>query len=320
MAPAKRDTLGGILLIAAVGVVWGTIPLVLRQSDGATLIKVFYRVVTAAMVLGVYMAASGRLSELTSLPRRKLWQLAGQGAILTLNWVLFLSALDLTNVATAELLGYTGPVFVAALAPFVSKERFDARIVPPLLLALGGIVVILAPAGLKVSTPREILGAVLAFSSAITYAILLLRSKKILRGVSSVALMIVEYSVASLLLAPVAVWLYAQGQGPTGAVSYGALVTLGVVHTAGTGIFFLSGLRRVRADHAAIIMYAEPVSAVLFAAALLGEPLTWFTVVGGLAVVCGGVLVARMEPSFGPESASVTENENAGDGSDAPLT
>ena len=103
--------------------------------------------------------------------------------------------------------------------------------------------------------------------------------------------------------------MYARGQGPTGAVSYAALVTLGVVHTAGTGIFFLSGLRRVRADHAAIIMYAEPVSAVLFAAALLGEPLTAFTVAGGLMVVGGGVLVARLEPTFGPETSAAPEEQ-----------
>jgi drug/metabolite transporter (DMT)-like permease len=301
-ATARRDTLGGLLRIAGAAVVWGTIPLVLRAADGASLVKVFYRVFFAGIVLVTYMAVSGRLREVTGLPRRKLGQLAVQGAILTVNWALFLSALDMTNVATAELLGYTGPVFVAALAPFVTRERFDRRIIAPLLLALGGIAVILAPAGLRVSSSRELLGAGLAFASALTYATLLLRSKKILKGVSGSALMVVEYTVASTLLLPIVVWLYAHGQGPTGTGSYLALATLGVVHTAITGIFFLGGLRRVRTDHAAIMTYGEPVSAVLFASAFLGERLTAFTVIGGLMVVAGGVLVARLEPSFGPEA------------------
>jgi drug/metabolite transporter (DMT)-like permease len=52
-------------------------------------------------------------------------------------------------------------------------------------------------------------------------------------------------------------------------------------------------------------MYAEPVSAVIFAAAFLGEPLTIRTVLGGLAVVLGGVLVARMEPLPGIEAPDV---------------
>jgi drug/metabolite transporter (DMT)-like permease len=79
------------------------------------------------------------------------------------------------------------------------------------------------------------------------------------------------------------------------------------VHTALAGLLFLGGLRRVRTDHAAVITYAEPVSAVLFASVFLGEGLTAFTVVGGLMVVAGGVLVAQLEPTFGPEAPAADD-------------
>lgn len=305
-ASDRRRALTGLALIGAAGIIWGTIPLVLRAADGASLIKVFYRVFFAGIVLGGWMAATGGLAEVRRLPRRKLLQLAGQGAILTVNWVLFLTALDLAQVATAELLGYMGPVFVAMLAPLVTGERFDRRIVLPLALALGGIVVILVPKGIAVGGGREALGAGLAFASAITYAVLLLRSKRILHGVSGQALMLVEYTVATMLLLPFVVWLYLTGQGPTGAVSYGALAVLGVVQTAFAGMLFLTGLRRVRTDHAAVLTYAEPASAVIFAAAFLGEPLTATTVAGGLMVVAGGAFVARIDADdvgHGPEAA-----------------
>jgi drug/metabolite transporter (DMT)-like permease len=249
-----------------------------------------------------------------ALPRRKLLQVAFQGVILTVNRVLFLTALDMTNVATAELLGYTGPVFVAALAPMVTGERFDARVLVPLGLALGGIVVILVPQGLRVSSPQEMLGAGLAFASALTYATLLLRSKKILRGISGPSLMLVEYSVASLLLFPFVVWSYAHGRGPTAPGAYVALLTLGLVHTALTGVIFLSGLRRVRTDSAAILTYAEPVSAVVFASIFLGEALTMWTIVGGALVVAGGLIVTRIEPKGSVEAipleAAGTEPES----------
>lgn len=313
-ATTRKDTVSGLLSIGAVAIVWGTIPLLLRAADGASVVKVFYRVLFGGLVLIAYMAASGRLREITSLPKRKLLQLAGQGILLTLNWLCFFSALDLTNVATVELLGYTGPVFVAALAPFISRERFDPRIVVPLLLALGGIVVILAPSGIRVSSSREMLGAALAFASALLYATTLLRAKKILRGVTGSALMVVEYTVATLMLLPFVVWLYANGQGLHGGGSYAALATLGVVHTAGTGLVFLSALRRVRTDHAAVLTYAEPVSAVLFAAAFLGEALQTWTIVGGLMVVAGGALVTRLQPSFGPETAGAENAESDGPG------
>lgn len=285
------------------GIIWGTIPLVLRAADGASVVKVFYRVLFAAMAILIWMAATRTLTDVTGLSRRKLAQVAAQGVLLTLNWVLFLSALDRTSVATAELLGYTGPVFVAVFAPFVTGERFDRRIIVPLALSLGGIVVILAPQGIRVAGPGELLGAGLAFCSALTYATLLLRSKKILAGISGMSLMLVEYTVASVILLPFVAWFYAHGQGPTSTTAYAALLTLGLVQTAFSGVFFLSGLRRIRTDHAAILTYAEPVSAVLFAALFLAEPLTLWTVAGGVMVVTGGLVVARLVPASKIESA-----------------
>ncbi len=318
-ASTRRDSLTGLLRIAAAGLIWGTIPLVLRAADGASVVKVFYRVLFGGIVLLGWMLLTGRLKEITGLPRPKLIQLSIQGVLLTVNWVLFLTALDLTNVATAELLGYMGPVFVAGLAPLVTGEAFDRRIVLPVAAALGGIVVILAPQGLALHSPRQLLGAVLAAASALTYAALLLRSKKLLQGVSGAALMVVEYATASVILLPFVIWMYARGQGPTTLASYGALATLGIVHTAVAGIIFLGGLRRVRTDHAAVLTYAEPASAVVFAAIFLGEPLTTATVIGGAMVVAGGALVARLETaSSGQEAVGVTDSGEEGAGEDDP--
>jgi drug/metabolite transporter (DMT)-like permease len=313
-AHTRSDSVGGLLRIAAAAVVWGTIPLVLRAADGASAVKVFYRVVIAGVAMLLWMAARGRLGELRSLSRRKLLSVAGQGALLAVNWLLFLTALDMTKVAVAELLGYTGPVFVAALAPFVNKEAFDKRIVLPLALALGGILVILAPQGITLDSGRETIGAVLAFCSALTYAALLLRSKRIIKDISSPALMVVEYGVASVLLLPALLFL----PGPSTPLAFGALLTLGLVQTAASGLLFLSGLRRVRTDHAAIIMYGEPVSAVLFAAAFLGEALTWPTLLGGAMVVGGGALVARLDAGYGPEAPPTNDDADGVEATSVP--
>lgn len=302
---ARTDGLAGIVRVGVAGLIWGSIPLAMRAADGASVVKVFFRVACAWAVIAAWMYLSGRWRELLRLTPAKVRQVAGQGLILTLNWFLFLSAIDLAPVATAELLAYTGPVFVAFLAPFVTGEPFERRILGPLALALFGIVVIVAPHGLEFDSRRGLLGALFAFASALTYAALLLRAKRILRDISSGALMFIEYAVASLVLAPFVVNAYAQGQGPSGATSYLSLVTLGVVHTALAGFIFLGGLRRVRTDHAAVLTYVEPVSAVLLAAVALGEPLTPSTVAGGLLVVGGGVLVARMEARAGLETVPV---------------
>lgn len=299
MTDNSRERLSGLARVALAGLIWGTIPLLIRASDGPSILKVFFRMSTAGVTVFGWLVVSGRLRELTCLTREKVVQVGIQGLILTLNWTLFLTAIDLAHVATAELLGYLGPVFVAAFAPMISGERFDRRIVVPLALALGGIVVIMAPHGVQLESRRELTGAVFAFLSALTYATLLLRSKKILRGISSGALMVVEYGVATAVLAPFAIAALLRGDTPTTPQAYAALVTLGVVQTAIAGFVFLGGLRRVRTDHAAILTYVEPVAAVVFAAMFLGESLTWSTALGGAMVVAGGTIVARLETREG---------------------
>jgi drug/metabolite transporter (DMT)-like permease len=74
-------------------------------------------------------------------------------------------------------------------------------------------------------------------------------------------------------------------------------------------MIFLGGLRRVRTDRAAILTYAEPVSAVILAAMFLGEPLTVATIVGGTMVVAGGVVVTRLG---GADEREPTSLEAAG--------
>jgi drug/metabolite transporter (DMT)-like permease len=289
---------GGLARIAFAGLIWGSIALFSRQVHTAAVVIVFWRVTFAGLTIAAYLAAKGRLGELGRLPGRRKLALAGMGSLLALNWVLFFTALKLTDVAVAVLLAYCGPIFVTAFSPLVTRERFDRRVLIPLALALVGTAVIVGPRELQMSESTHLLGALLAFASAFTYAILVLNAKRLLKGIPATVYMLGEDITAALVLLPLVLFT----PGPSGAVEWGALVTLGVVHTAFTGFLFLSALRRVRADHAAVLTYAEPVSAVVFAALLLGEPATIATLLGGAMVVIGGILVARLVPAPGMEA------------------
>ena len=283
----------GLGRIALAGLVWGSIPIFSRQVGAGPFIIVFWRVAFAAIVIAIFLAARGRLGELLRLSKRQKLGLLSMGAILAVNWVLFFSALDLTDVAVAVLLAYCGPILVTVLAPAVTREPFDPRVLVPLTLALTGTVVIVGPWDLDLAGGTHLLGAALAFASAFTYAIGVVLAKRLLRGIPVTVYMLGEDLTIVALLLPAVVLL----PGPATPIEWGALATLGVVHTAATGVLFLSGLRAVRAEHAAILTYAEPVSAVVFAALFLAEPITPATALGGTLVVCGGLLVARMEPT-----------------------
>jgi drug/metabolite transporter (DMT)-like permease len=273
--------------------VWGSIALFVRATGANPAVIVFWRVFFASLAIGAYLAFKGRLGELPALPGRMRLRILGMGMLLALNWVFFLAALTLTKVAVAVLLGYLGPVFVAVLNPLVSRQPFDRRIVLPLALALLGIAIIVGPQDLALSGGTHLLGAACALASSVIYSFVIVFVKRLLEGVPASTYMLGEYLAASAVLLPAALLL----PGPSGKMEWAALVTIGVVHTAYTGALFLTGLRLVPADRAAILTYAEPVSAVIFASLFLGEPLTPTVALGGAAVVAAGIRVARLAPA-----------------------
>jgi len=299
---ARKDTALGLALILTAAVTWGTIPLMLEMAGGVhPVVIVFYRVAISGLVLLVAAPFFSVFRELRGMSNRTRLGLAANGVLLAVNWVLFFFGLRLAGVAIGEILGYTGPVWVAVLLPLALGERFDRRVVLPLALALSGtIAVLLATVGHE-SGSAVLAGAVISFLSSLTYAALILNAKRLLGGVSPMALMLMEDGVAALLLVPAVPFL----AGPSTSREWLGLVLLAVVATVLTGFLFLSGLKRVRADHGAILTYAEPVSAVVFSAVFLGQTITPLVLLGGTLVVAGGVIVARMEPVPAIEAPSL---------------
>ncbi|MCL2491267.1 MAG: DMT family transporter [Coriobacteriia bacterium] len=297
----------GIFAIVFSSLLWGTIPLILRQIDGSPFVKVFYRVFFSFLVLGIWLIVSGRWRTIKELDSFTIRWLLAQGALLAINWILFFGAFDRADVATVELLGYMGPVFVAMLAPFLLKYRFDKRIIIPLLLSLLGMLIVLVPHGLGFSSDiYAMIGAIMALASALTYALLIIMAKRILTVAPIDILTMFESMGASVLLLPFVLVSYRQGNVPTGGVTpYLMLFMLGAFHTAMTGVLFFYGLKQLRPEQAVIFTYVEPVSAIAFAMLFLGEPLTWFVVLGGILVVIGGTIVARHDAEEGIETTPI---------------
>lgn len=287
----------GLAKVALAGLVWGSIALFVRQVDTSPFVIVFWRVAIAGALTALYVVLRGRTSELVALSPRKRMAIASMGALLAVNWVLFMGAFQLVDVAVVVLLGYLGPVLVAAFTPLIGKEPFDRRIVLPLLLSLVGTLIILGPRGIELNGGPESLGVAMALTSALTYAMLVLNARRLIQGVSTPVYMLGEYLGATILLLPAALLL----PGPSTLAEWGSLGVLGSVHTAATALLIISALRTVRADRVAVITYAEPVSAVVFAAIFLGEPITTTTALGGLLVVAGGLMVAHLQPAGTPE-------------------
>ncbi|MDR1775173.1 MAG: EamA family transporter [Actinomycetes bacterium] len=302
----KRTRVIGIVAILFAGVIWGTIPVIKQHIHASPQIVVFGRVLCGLLAMSVWLGARGKLPRVVRLSRTDTIQLLIQGGILGINWLLFLAAFDHASVATAELLAYFGPPLVAVMAPFMIGERFDRQIILPLLLSVAGLVIVVAPHGLGGGGGTELWGALLAFASSITYAILMVRGKKFSHTIDRDLIVWYECLGATVIMIPIAIWSYAHGgAAATGVTDWGWMLVLGAVHTAAASLLMYVGLERLRADQSSVFTYAEPVSGIIFAWLLMGQHLTWTGAAGGALIVIGGTLVARNDASHGIELGSL---------------
>jgi drug/metabolite transporter (DMT)-like permease len=274
------------LTIVACALSWGFIPILVREVDLSPLTLVFARVTLSCTFLAATLVVIGRRDLLRAPPRSVL----ALGPLLALHWCLYFAAIKQTSVASAVLVTYTGPVFMALLAPALLREHVPGVSIAALASSLAGIALITMPSGGGEEVRAA--GVALALGAAVTMALLIVLLKRYAADVTPVTVAFWEDLVAAIVLIPTAF----VGRIALGGADVAYLLTIGVLLTGAAGIAYVSALRHVPATTAGILMYMEPVAAALLAAALLGEGLTPPVIVGGLLILGAGTLVALRSP------------------------
>ena len=272
------------LTIAGMGMLWGSIGVVVRQVELPAVAVVWSRLVFALPVLAWFvLRRQGRVL------RRPSGMLFANGAILALHWAAFVAALQRAPIGTVLLITYLAPVGIAALAPKVLGEQVTRNVILAIALGVGGVALIALPS-LDGSSAD---GVALAVVTGIAYIALALLNKRLADEIGGTELALWQMLIACALLSPVAA--FADWGGPTG--SWLWLPVLGCVYTAfGFGLY-LTALEKVDASRAVVLLYLEPASAIAFGWVFLDERPSALTVVGGLAIVVAGLLVLRSPSS-----------------------
>ena len=295
-----RSRTGYVELIVC-GLVWGSIGVFVKEVDVSAPVLVFFRLSLGAASVAAVWAIRGRLSELRLGERRGL--LIASGLLLALHWVAFFEAYKRLTVATTILIVYVGPVLIAAAAPAVLGERLERRTLYALALSLGGIALIAVPS----SGAGNAAGFVAAGLSAVTFAGLVLMLKKLSAHYPPQAVVVWQLGIAAIVVSPAVIG--ASGHEIVRAAP--ALLTLGIVHTGLIGILYVSALKIVQAQHVSILVYLEPVTAVLWAWGVLGEEPGLATLAGGALIIAAGLLIVvpglrGIPPAAMPEPVEAT--------------
>jgi DME family drug/metabolite transporter len=261
---------------------------------------VFWRCVIAAVTVPALVLVVRRVRLLAVAQRRP--QVLGLALLVAVHWALLFETLKLASVAVAILTVDTAPIFLAVLAPLLLPEARSRIGLIALAISAPGIALIaLGGEGGAAADPAAVgtgLGA------AITYALIVIWSKSLVRNIAPVALAFWSYAAVALLLFPFAV---AGGRFLPHGVEWVWVIALGALLTGAAGVLYMRALRDVTAQAAGLLAYLDPLSASLLAWAILGQDLGWQVVVGGVAVLAGGALVVLYEeaPEASPEAPAL---------------
>lgn len=277
----------GSAKIALSFAVWSTWALFSRNTGLSWEGFVFWlSLFTSALALGVSFVSADGVGKPT-LPLLSL------GVLLFLNNAAFFYAIEKTSVANALFTHYLAPVLVAALAPLLIGEKPMRR--APLCVAASLL-------GLYLILPAELSGAGMqgvaaGLFSAGAYAGMVIMVRKFAITTGSLRILFWQNLVVALFSLPLALGASGSLEGRSAAL----LAVLAAVHSVAVPLIYLSGIRRVTAQTAAILGYIEPLGAVLWAALFLGESLPRTAWAGCLLIIAAGSLAVGEESGGGSE-------------------
>ena len=234
------------------------------------------------------------------LARRDLLILVVSGALIGFNWMLLFEAYNHTTVAVATLCYYMAPTIVILLSPIVFRERLTARKAICAAVAVAGMVLVSGVLGENGAPEASVPGILLGLGAAAIYAAVVIMNKKI-RGVDTYRKTTVQLLSAGLAMVP---YLLLTGGFSTEGFSVSATVLLlvvGVVHTGIAYALYFGSMDGLRVQTVAILSYIDPVSALLFSAFLLREPLSPLNILGAMMII-GSAMVSEIRKA-GPQES-----------------
>mgnify|MGYP000358982263 FL=1 len=226
------------------------------------------------------------------LPSRAGWRLHfARSVLLLLSIVGYFHALTQLPLALAVTISYLSPIFVAALAIPVLKERPSVWIWAALGSGLTGVSIAVAPELIAafdgVGTER-LLGMASAAVAALSFAGVMLMARRQAGRDSMWTILLIQSLLPLLLLAgPAALdWRPVQRSDLALILAAGALGTLGL-------LCLTFAFTRLEASRVAPLEYSGFVWAVLLGYLLFGEVPTLPTLVSALMIVGGCLLLLR---------------------------
>jgi DME family drug/metabolite transporter len=241
------------------------------------------RLLCGSLFLFLFAFLIERRNSKYRMPRTDLL-IAGCG--IAIYQLTFFSAVDSTGIAIATVTALgTAPTFSAIVAYLILREK------PLLNWYLGTSVTIIGIVLVGTANGVEgfnLLGILLASIAGLGFAMFNVICRKSLeKGASDIWVTAQTFGIAAIASAP-----FLFSESPVWLTTRNGILTtlwLGIFTTSVGYILFMYGLKRIPSSLAATVVLAEPATATILAAVVIGEPLVAQSYLG-IATVALGIL------------------------------
>ena len=290
---ASRRTLG-IALLSFTTVVWGQVPLVLKQVEMPTLAFASYRLWIGVALYAVIFLASGRRPTWRALKASALGGVFFAGDI-----ALTFTAFRLTSVANATIIGALAPVFITLGAVRWFGERLDRR--DAIVIGSSFVGVALVAIGSQGSPTWSPVGDAAAALSVLTWTAYWLFSKRARATVDAINYM-ANVMLVSAIVVTSASLVTGTSLRPPDASDWAWIALIAIVPGLMGHLSVAWSHRFVEAWLGSLLLQSQPVIGTIAAWVVLDERITPLTALGGAIVVAATAFIvvraARRDPVY----------------------
>jgi drug/metabolite transporter (DMT)-like permease len=281
---SRHQAIGlGASALASVG--WGFGAIFARLTFAPGLVLTFYRLWLGAALLTALVYVSGRRLSWTNLRAALLG-----GVFLAGDMAMFFSAVKLTSVVDATVIGAVQPALVLVAARYLFSERMGRWDVAWIFLAIAGVSA--AVIGPGVASRHQLTGDLLALGSLLSWSAYWLVSKHARDSQHALDYTAGVTLVAAVVMTPI-VLLSGQSLGRVQAGDWLWIALLAIV-PGGAHLAMNWAHRYVDASVSSVIGSSNPIVAAAAAVVILGQSVTIVQIACGLvALVAISVVATR---------------------------
>lgn len=289
MAMQRNDRRSLMMFISSM-LIFGTIGIFRRYIPFSSAFLAMTRGLLGGLLVMAYVRLSGRRKNRKAdrLPGKTVMRLAVSGAVMGFNWILLFEAYNRTTVGVATLCYYMEPTIVMLLSPLIFREKLTLKKCLCATAAIAGMVLVSGVLE-EHRGPGNLQGVLLGLGAAVLYSVVVIMNK-LTPGVEPYQKTTVQLLSAGLVMIPYLLLTGGFNPGAADARAVILLLIVGVVHTGIAYVLYFGSMDGLRAQSIAIFSYIDPVSALLFSAFLLKEPLSTAGIAGAVLIIGSAVI------------------------------